>query len=365
MQSAKVEMACPSTPIFEGFAINDGDSAYGSVRSYYCTDGCSSFSSTQSTITCESNGLWTMPSGCLCMQPSGVTDLSSSTSGFYHFGRSLAVVPDIDGDNFPELLVGEEDMSTYGFDRVSLIGCFRKPTSCTSSVLAIDQFSGFTATIDIDDNFGHAIASIYPLSEPQVYVSALDDDDGSINSGAVYVIILQSGGTPVKSFQKISSTHGDFTANLPSSHGFGHSITTIGDLDRDNFYDIAVSADLTSVGLVYLLFLNSMLMVKSFRTIQPGQTGGFTVPYQSGLNFGKSLAGRPNDLGVDILVGATGYVAPDSFTHLQGAVYLIRVRLSSSGEPESTEAYNYLFAQSQGAFTGNFLFQTIFLELWR
>ena len=78
----------------------------------------------------------------------------------------------------------------------------------------------------------------------------------------------------VKSFQKISDTEGGFTYALNNTDGFGRSISSIGDLNRDGVPDMAVGAPLvygsgSSPGALYILFMNSDGSVKASQKIRP------------------------------------------------------------------------------------------------
>ena len=114
-------------------------------------------------------------------------------------------------------------------------------------------------------------------------VGAYGDSDAGTDTGAVYILFLNSDGT-VKSHQKISSTQGNFSPKLEPGDMLGHDLTPIGDLNGDGINDIAVGAhgdddskfsvsaflgveDTYAKGAVYILFLNSDGTVKSHQKI--------------------------------------------------------------------------------------------------
>ena len=105
-----------------------------------------------------------------------------------------------------------------------------------------------------------------------ILVGARQDDDGSVNSGAVYLLFLTWSGT-VKSFQKLSNFDGELGFTIDSGFLFGSAVTYLGDFDNDGNRDIAVGAQKddelgTWAGAVYVLSLASL----------PASTSAPTVP---------------------------------------------------------------------------------------
>mmetsp|Transcript_11040 Transcript_11040/g.25780 ORF Transcript_11040/g.25780 Transcript_11040/m.25780 type:complete len:192 (+) Transcript_11040:383-958(+) len=103
-------------------------------------------------------------------------------------------------------------------------------------------------------------------------VGAIGDDDGGDGRGAVYLLFLTTGGR-VKSFSKISSTQGNFTANLDDVDKFGYSVASVGDVSGDGVTDLVVGAIRDDDGgkdrgAVYLLFLTTGGEVNSFSKVQ-------------------------------------------------------------------------------------------------
>ena len=132
-----------------------------------------------------------------------------------------------------------------------------------------DTQGGFTGILDDFDGFGFSVAFLGDLDGDDVgdlAVGAIQDDDGGVSRGAVWVLFLNTDGT-VKSHQKISDTQGGFTGILDNSDQFGISAASLGDLDGDGVGDLAVgvfSDDDGGDGRVagsgpLLLFLRNML----------------------------------------------------------------------------------------------------------
>ncbi len=176
-----------------------------------------------------------------------------------------------------------------------------------------DTEGGFTGTLDDNDLFGVAVASLSDQDGDGVgdlAVGALADDDGGTDRGAVWVLFLNVDGT-VKSHQKISDTEGGFTGILDLYDQFGISLAALGDLDGDGVGDLAVGATGdddggTGRGAVWVLFLNPDGTVKAHQKISDTE-GGFTGILDHGDLFGSSVAsvGDLDGDGVgDLAVGA-------------------------------------------------------------
>ncbi|MCA9108490.1 MAG: FG-GAP repeat protein [Planctomycetaceae bacterium] len=220
--------------------------------------------------------------------------------------------------------------------RVMLAGTIGEVTSFTK---ISDTEGNFTAVLDDSDLFGRSVSDLGDLDGDginDIAVGAEYDDDGGTNRGAIYIQFLNADGT-VKSYQKISSTEGNFTATLDDSDFFGAAVSNLGDLDGDGIADLAVGAwgddDGSSLaGAVYVLFLNQDGTVKSHQKISNTE-GNFTGTLSNLNQFGSSLAniGDFDGDGVtDLAVGATG---DHDGGFLRGAVYILQ--LNSNGTVKS------------------------------
>jgi len=178
----------------------------------------------------------------------------------------------------------------------------------------ISQTSGgFTGTLDFNDYFGSAVASLGDLDgdgTPDLAVGAEGDDEGAARRGAVWILFLHPNGT-VKTHQKISDTEGGFTGVLADLDEFGHSLASLGDLDGDGTADLAVGTNSDddgglNRGAVWILFLHPNGTVKSHQKISDTE-GGFTGALNDGDRFGSaavSLGDLDGDGTADLGVGA-------------------------------------------------------------
>ena len=136
-----------------------------------------------------------------------------------------------------------------------------------------DTAGGLAAILDDTDRFGTAVGGIGDVDGDginDIAVGAEQDDDGSSDRGAVYVLFLNADGT-VKAEQKISDTAGGLAASLDDSDRFV-AVAGIGDGDGDGINDLAVGARNdddggNARGAVYVLFLNADGTVKAEQKI--------------------------------------------------------------------------------------------------
>lgn len=172
---------------------------------------------------------------------------------------------------------------------------------------------GFQGHLDAADLFGHAVTDLGDLNldgVPDLAVGAFGDDDGGFNTGAVWILFMNTDGT-VAFEQKISDTAGGFTGNLYTNAVFGASLGKIGDLNGDGVPDLAVGNygdddGGLDRGAVWILFLNNDGTVSGYQKISQTQ-GGFGGSLTNNDQFGHSVSeiGDLDGDGVtDIAVGS-------------------------------------------------------------
>ncbi|MBA7469295.1 hypothetical protein ES707_04562 [subsurface metagenome] len=232
------------------------------------------------------------------------------------FGYSIASLGDVNDDGVTDIAVGACEDDDGGSNKGAVWILFLEPNGLVKSHQKISEnYGGFTGDLDSEDYFGYSVVSIGDIDGDgtnDIAVGAANDDDGGINRGAVWILFLDQDGI-VQSHQKISSTEGNFTGTLDNSDHFGCSLTSLGDADRDFADDIAVGAlddddGGSSRGAVWILFLNSNGMVKSYQKISDTE-GGFTGALGSADQFGCSVAALydlDGDRATDLVVGAMG-----------------------------------------------------------
>lgn len=124
---------------------------------------------------------------------------------------------------------------------------------------------GFEANLDPGDRFSRdhdVIGDVNGDGVLDLVVGARSDDDGAIDAGAVYILLMNTDGT-VMANQKISMLEGGFSDSLLPGNFFGYGVAGIGDYDADGIPDIAVSAPVPPNHAIYIIFLNANGTVKN------------------------------------------------------------------------------------------------------
>jgi hypothetical protein len=182
-----------------------------------------------------------------------------------------------------------------------------------TSIKISDNSGNFGALLDNNDQFGRTLSSVGDLNGdgvPDLITSALGDDDGGAERGAVYILFMEATGN-VDSYIKISSDSGGFGAGLDNFDEMSKATKVIDDLDGDGINEILVGVPLdddggTNNGAVYILFLDSTSNVASKVKIsdtQGGIVGG--LPLGGTFGAGAGYIGDVNQDGVgDIIVGS-------------------------------------------------------------
>ncbi|MEM7350673.1 MAG: Ig-like domain-containing protein [Acidobacteriota bacterium] len=230
------------------------------------------------------------------------------------FGTSVAFLGHLDGSALSTLAVGAilDDDGSVDIGAVWLL-FLRSDGSVDHHQKISATAGGFAGPLNIDDNFGAALASMADLDGDGVTdlaVGAIGDSDAGFFRGAVWVLFLNPDGS-VKGHQKINDTQGGFLGALDDFDLFGASLARIDDLNGDGLADLAVGALLdddggSNRGAVWILFLDVDSTVKGHKKLS-STSPSFPAPLADSDNLGASAAalGDLDGDGVtDLAVGA-------------------------------------------------------------
>ncbi len=176
---------------------------------------------------------------------------------FNEFGSSVANLGDVDGNGIPDLAVGAHQDGDGGFGTGAVWVLFLQRSfegspipvlrESVQSVQKISDFDGnFNGELESPDLFGSSVAGLGDMNEdgiPDMAVGAIGDDDGASQTGAVWLLFLNTDGT-VKREQKISDLFGGAVPNLEDAENFGWDVSAVGDLDNDGGLELVVGSPL-------------------------------------------------------------------------------------------------------------------------
>jgi hypothetical protein len=270
------------------------------------------------------------------------------------FGSAVAGIGDLNGDGDFDLAVGAPGNDTGGTDRGGVWILFLNTEGKVREKQKIADSAGdFGGNLDDKDRFGSAIADIGDVNGDGITdlaVGAPNDDDGSRNAGAVWILFMRMDGT-VDAWQKISRDVGGFGGNLKADDNFGAAVAGIGDLDDDGIPDLLVGApggddSGAERGEIWVLFMDIEGKVREEQKIADG-TGGFNGALGNNDRFGSAIAaiGDMNDDGVtDLAVGAPN---DDDGASDAGAIWILLMK--TDGRVDGWQKVS----ASAGDFNGN------------
>jgi hypothetical protein len=262
-----------------------------------------------------------------------------------HFGRSIAVIGDIDGDGVPDLAVGapfqdgDFDNVFQGFGPPQNVGKVYLVSGAVLGVIRELNDPQFQRVQDLTfgGQFGTSIAAAGDLNNdgvPDILVGVPHhivpgEDESQINAGRAFVFSGKDGSVL-------------FTLDDPTSEEgarLGFAVAGLGDVNNDGVPDLLVgvpkkdgSGGLADVGTAYVFNGTDGRLLRS---LDPPSEGGS----EAGGRFGAAVAnaGDVDKDGVsDVLIGAPGRGRAFVFSGRTGALIFTLVspvveRLSSFG----------------------------------
>lgn len=177
--------------------------------------------------------------------------------------------------------------------------------------------------IQDDDWFGYYIEPVGDLNNDKIIdlaVSAIKDDDGGFNKGAIYILFMNLDGS-VSSYQKISQTQGNFNGQLNQYELFGTGLKYLGDINNDGNFELAVGAEYNSQfsyrsGAIWVLSIDNSGIVQNYQKIPENNNSLNLSVWDVFGSDVTSIGDLNNDGTIDLAVGSRRY-------NDKGAVYIL------------------------------------------
>ena len=215
--------------------------------------------------------------------------------------------------------------------------------------------AGFLGVVADGDRFGRAVAPLGDLDGNGVTdlaVGAYMDDDGGLNTGAVWILFLHPDGT-VAGESKVSQLSGGFLGRLVRNDHFGTSLATLGDLGGDGTLELAVGTEWNddggiNRGAVWIVSLDAAGRVTAESKISQ-TSGGFAGTLTNNGRFGRSVASLGDLDGDGVTDLAVGVDMDDDGGADAGAVWVLFLA------PDGTVRASQKISATSGGFAGALL----------
>ena len=263
----------------------------------------------------------------------------SGEAAYDYAGALVSTAGDINGDGFDDYMIAAPRNSDAGQYAGAVYVLFGKESGFTNVDLStLGAADGFEITGEAAfDGLGHKIAPVGDINGDgfgDIAVSAIGNDTGGQDAGAVYVIFGKETGFGDIDLASLAAADGFRIIGESAYDNAGFSVASAGDFNGDGFDDIIIGAPSndalgTGAGAAYLIYgkaggftdidLSSLAEVDGFKII--GDNGGDLA------GFAVSSAGDVNNDGYDdLMIGAPG-VDNDIFSGVDasgdGDVYIL------------------------------------------
>jgi len=262
---------------------------------------------------------------------------------YENFGRAVAAVGDVNGDNVPDLAIGTD--GAPGSNTIARGLVYLARLTSTGSVESISEV-GPDLPLSTFDYFGCSIASPADLNGDKLPDADLDGDttmdlvvgaygtagQAGPRTGAAYITFLQPDGGARADYVRISNqTSGkatDISLPLDAEGQFGRSVAVLGDTNGDLTSTVAVGApgEQSDTGAVYVLSVQLRVSIVNSESQSLTQAD---LQYARRLalpsskvseRFGSALAWSPGGgASATIAIGAPGNAGDG----IDGSVYLL------------------------------------------
>ena len=257
-------------------------------------------------------------------------------------GQSVALVGDVNGDGFDDVLVGARFADPNGTNTnegAAYLVFGRDQSLFTAASLVLQFLTGMEGTrfdgAAAADGAGRAVNGLGDVNGDgfaDIVIAAPNaDPNGIISSGSAYVVFGKSAFGPSSDLSSLNGANGFRLDGLRGSDYTGVSVSGAGDINGDGFDDILIAAHFfdrlgaSSAGAAYVVFgkgsdFDAVIDLGSL----DGDTG-FRIEGAAGgdiLGRGASGAGDVNGDGFDDII-VSSYHADNNGLSLSGSAYVI------------------------------------------
>ncbi len=232
-------------------------------------------------------------------------------------GNSVSEVGDVNNDGSIDFIVGAPKSTTLREEAGSAYLVYGKSGGFDASLnLAIPDASKFTKIdgLTVDDLFGVSVSSAGDINNDGIgdliVGASSNDTNGLGNAGSAYVIFGQdeSLGTSFN-LASLNGSNGFVVNGFQENSQLGFSVSSAGDVNKDNIDDIVVGARGAGEqrGAAYVIFGNDSSFAASLNAFNLDGSNGFAFygNANSQAGFSVSSAGDVNGDSVsDLIVGA-------------------------------------------------------------
>jgi hypothetical protein len=287
----------------------------------------------------------------------GIGGLAAGTATLgSDFGQRLAGIGDLDQDGVPEVAVSEKGEEAVHILYLTGAGFVKRQTKLSAQ----GGVSQGGLALGTQGNFGESVVALGDIDGdgiPDIAASTPVDETDGYRKGALHILFMRTDGL-VKSQQKISDSHGLFSAALSDQDRFGrHGMAALGDLDGDGVTELAVGAEgdddgASNAGAVYILFLSSNGTVRSYRKISMTSGGLDASLLSANCGFGRDMAALGDVDGDHIVDLAVSAVFDDDGGINRGSVHILFMR--ADGSVKSQQKISAVYGGLGAAVLDNF-----------